>query len=696
MTKERNSSSEADSLRQKEEVQSKKKLPANAINVDETDTLKLLHELQVYKIELELQNKELQLALDNADTAIKLYDFAPVGYYTLDPEGTIFELNHRGTKLLGKNRSSLLNKNFRIFISQDTLPNFNDFLNKVFETTITHTCEVKLVSLENQTKYFLIEGIVSNQKQKCLLSAVEITDHKIAEKTLQESEENFRLLLNSTAEGIYGIDTQGKCIFCNRMALRILGFSDISEVIGKNMHNLIHHTHNDGTPFSVNDCKIFKAFQEETENHVDDEVLWRSSGTSFRSEYWSYPIINKGIITGSVVTFLDITERKQAEEELKQKMVDVNDAKELYLKIFEDFPALIWRSRLDKLCDYFNKTWLNFTGRTMEQEFGNGWAEGVHPDDLNSCIETYINSFDKREAFLMEYRMKNKFGEYRWIRDYGRPFYDLDNSFIGYIGSCYDITENKNNELKLAELNATKDKLFSIIAHDLRNPFNSILGFSTILQENVKDFDVEKITKFATIIKDSAKDNLSLVENLLEWARAQTGDISYTPEILKVQPIVQEIFSVLKASASIKSITLNSFLSEDIVAYADLNMLKTVLRNLVSNALKFTHTGGTVSISAVTEHDQVIISVSDNGVGMSEETLNKLFKLITTITTTGTANEKGSGLGLMLCKEFVEKNGGKIWVESELGKGSKFMFTLPINTTTVTLNHIFYTPEIHQ
>ncbi|MEI7829841.1 MAG: PAS domain-containing protein, partial [Prolixibacteraceae bacterium] len=159
---------------------------------------------------------------------------------------------------------------------------------------------------------------------------------------------------------------------------------------------------------------------------------------------------------------------KELEEEnsiLRQQHVEITEAKELYLKIFEEFPALIWRSRLDKLCDYFNKTWLDFTGRTMEQEFGNGWAEGVHPDDFDFCLKTYVAAFDKRESFLMEYRMKNYTGAYRWIRDFGRPFYDLDNTFLGYIGSCYDITDNKNNELKLIELNTTKDKFFSIIAH---------------------------------------------------------------------------------------------------------------------------------------------------------------------------------------------------------------------------------------
>jgi len=141
--------------------------------------------------------------------------------------------------------------------------------------------------------------------------------------------------------------------------------------------------------------------------------------------------------------------------QLKQSQVEINVAKELYLKIFQNFPALIWRARTDKVCDYFNSTWLKFTGKTLEQEMNNGWADGVHPDDYDNCLGNYFKSFDKRESFVMDYRLKHNSGQYRWIRDIGQPYFDLDGVFLGYIGSCYDITESRNNEKRLEELSVT-------------------------------------------------------------------------------------------------------------------------------------------------------------------------------------------------------------------------------------------------
>lgn len=249
-----------------------------------------------------------------------------------------------------------------------------------------------------------------------------------------------------------------------------------------------------------------------------------------------------------------------------------------------------------------------------------------------------------------------------------------------------NITDRKLAEEKLAkyhnqlkELNATKDKLFSIIAHDLRSPFSTILGFSELLFENIRKVDMEKSLVYTEQINSTAKQTLIQLENLLAWAKTQTGQIYFNPENLQLQNIIQEVVDSLNSSAILKNITLDYSLSNNIVVVADHNMLKSVVRNLVSNGIKFTNRGGRVFINTVTKQSLVEITVSDNGVGIDEETCDKLFRIDTTVLTTGTANERGSGFGLILCKEFVEHNGGKIWVKSKIRKGSKFKFTVPLS-----------------
>jgi len=373
-----------------------------------------------------------------------------------------------------------------------------------------------------------------------------------------------------------------------------------------------------------------------------------------------------------------ITELEKENLSLKQQQVEISEAKELYLKIFEEFPALIWRSRLDKLCDYFNKTWLEFTGRTMEQEFGTGWAEGVHPNDFDFCLQTYVTAFDKREPFLMEYRMKNTFGEYRWIRDFGRPFYDLDNSFLGYIGSCYDITEIKDNELRLIELNATKDKFFSIIAHDLKSPFNSIIGFSEHLVEKVNEKNYHKIDEIAGVILNSSNSAMNLLTNLMTWSHLETGRMPFNPEYFDIATIVGEVLSLIKPTSEHKSIVIENEISTNAQVFADKEMIATVLRNLITNSLKFTEIGGRIKISSVSKNNRLTVSIIDNGIGISKERIDKLFTINENYSTPGTQKEKGTGLGLILCKEFIDKNNGEIWVESSVGVGSSFRFSLPI------------------
>ena len=193
-----------------------------------------------------------------------------------------------------------------------------------------------------------------------------------------------------------------------------------------------------------------------------------------------------------------------------------------------------------------------------------------------------------------------------------------------------------------------------------------------------QQFEKEEINEFIRLINSTAKQTQSLLENLLSWTRAQTGSINFKPKLLSLEPVIEEICEMFRSSADIKNISLGFIKTEEISVYADPNMLRTILRNLIQNAIKFTKQGGRVEIMYIRNKFNIEISVSDNGVGIKGELLEKLFRIDSTISTTGTAYESGSGLGLVLCREFVEKHGGRIWATSRVGEGSKFVFSLPV------------------
>ncbi len=234
----------------------------------------------------------------------------------------------------------------------------------------------------------------------------------------------------------------------------------------------------------------------------------------------------------------------------------------------------------------------------------------------------------------------------------------------------------EESESKLRQAVAEKDKFFSIIAHDLRSPFTALLGFSEILAEETDELTLEEIKEYSTYLRDAILGLYQLLENLLTWSRLQRGAVQMEKVELDLYELILNIFAVLRANAEQKGIELQTNLSSSFIVKADKMMIETVIRNLISNALKFTEAGGTITVNAEKEGGFVKVSVKDTGVGMPEKIREKLFKVDKHITTRGTNDEKGTGLGLIISKEFVEMHGGKIYVESEEGKGSTFTFTI--------------------
>lgn len=235
---------------------------------------------------------------------------------------------------------------------------------------------------------------------------------------------------------------------------------------------------------------------------------------------------------------------------------------------------------------------------------------------------------------------------------------------------------NEKNKA-LEELNATKDKFFSIISHDLKGPLNSLTSFSSLLINHISHMSKDEIQMLAKDLDKSVKGLFSLLENLLEWSRSQSGNIELKPEALDLINLIDQTKNILSKTAENKNIRLITPEFFNLAVFGDRNSISTILRNLISNALKFTPSGGEVKVEVTENQNMAIISIVDNGVGMSDEVVSKLFRIDQKHSTKGTANEKGTGLGLILCKEFAEKNGGTISVESKEGRGSKFTFTLP-------------------
>ena len=380
-----------------------------------------------------------------------------------------------------------------------------------------------------------------------------ITEERKEKELLKEREGKISLLLNSTAEGIYGVDLNSNCTFANKSCVNILGYNSEKDFLGKNMHNLIHHSYEDKTFMDVNSCKISQAIIKGEGIYADDEVFWGKDGTCFPVEYYSYPQVKNGEIVGAVITFTNITERKAIKEQLLKNAKD--------LKI----------------------------------------------------------------------------------------------------------------------LNSDKDKFIRILAHDLKSPFTSLIGFSELLLNNLESLDDDTIKEYISIINETSSKTFGLLEEILLWLNAQSGNLKFEPSRIEIQELVSNIISDLKLLAEPKEILLVSNISGEIYANADPNMLRTILRNLISNSIKFTNYKGKISINAETADNEIIITVSDNGIGISEDSIKTIFDSIQLNSRVGTGGEKGTGLGLTICKEFVEKHGGKIWVESQVGVGSNFKFTIPLN-----------------
>jgi len=391
---------------------------------------------------------------------------------------------------------------------------------------------------------------------------------------------------------------------------------------------------------------------------------------------------------------------KQLEKEFSDRIraeIDLREKEVQYKNLADSGLALIWTAGTDKKCTYFNNPWLKFTGRMLEEEIGDGWVQGVHPEDLDTCVNTYVTAFDKREAFNMEYRLRHHSGEYRWLSDMGTPNYNSQGEFVGYIGHCFDITERKLNELELIrakehaeESDRLKTSFLQNMSHEIRTPMNAIIGFSGLLEQT--DITDDERTKFINIIKNSANQLLSVVTDILTISSLEKKLEKININIVSINEVLDNLYSIFKFQAREKNLTLKLNKSDsdsETAAYTDSTKLNEILTNLLMNALKFTHQGE-VEFGYCIKDSFLEFYIKDTGIGIDPDSQEKIFQRFLQANQSISHKYGGTGLGLSISKGYIELFGGKIWVESELGKGSTFYFTIPF----VSANNILEVDEI--
>jgi len=403
-----------------------------------------------------------------------------------------------------------------------------------------------------------------------------------------------------------------------------------------------------------------------------------------------HPIFNKNNIvknsllqSGSIIsTFHDVTDLVKKQQKLLKQNKELVINKLRYETFFKDsYSVMLLIDPENGNIIEANNAAVDFYGYSIDE------IKKMNIYQINILSKSEVSrkmqsvSLLERNIFFLKHKLKNNS-----IRDVevhsGKVTFASKNYLYSII---FDITERlktedalKVSEQKLKELNVTKDKFFSIIAHDLKSPFNAILGFSDLLLDNHEKYDVEKREKIIKLVNKSANTAFDLLENLLTWSRSQSGKINYSSEKLDLKPLLIDVLHDLQVVATKKNIQIVDEIYEKEIIIADKNMISFVLRNLISNAIKFTDKNGRVTVFSMKfDNNFHEISVYDTGMGISEDRIRDLFLVDKNISTPDTENETGTGLGLILCKEFVEKHGGKICVESKVNVGTKISFTVP-------------------
>ena len=558
-------------------------------------------------------------------------------------------------------------------IKKYPLPEYREMLDKALEDLISKDIPYNVeFSIKRKTdgKIINVHSIATYDKANNVIYGIV---HDVTEQ--KKTEERLQSIFANAPVGIFHSNWEGKLLSVNPALSRVLGYSSPEDLIGAitDMSTQIYA--------SQETRKVVMNTLNKTDGwaHWDDVVWKKKDGSIITVDMTGRKVLNENgelkYLEGFIV---DITEQKQAEDALKKS--------EENFKAIANYAASweAWFSKEGKLL-WMNSYSEQLTGYTPEEYMAADKALPmiIAKEDIERISLVFQRAMNGGSGDNVETRVPRKDGSKFWVSISYRPILDANGKSVGFRTSARDITKRKTIEEKfkiqneeLMRMNSEKDKFFSIIAHDLRSPFNGFLGLTELMVTDINKMTLDDINQIAANLNKSSKNLYRLLTNLLEWSKMQRGLITFIPEKISLNEIIDESLKMYSFSAVKKGIEISEDIQNGIFIKADKAMMETIIRNLVSNALKFTNKDGKVIVKCGKSEGNVIITIKDTGIGMDKEMCENLFKLDKQTKRNGTDNEPSTGLGLFLCKEFVEKHKGEILVESEEGKGSEFKIIL--------------------
>ena len=543
-----------------------------------------------------------------------------------------------------------------------------------------YSLEYRIVTPAGEHRWVATHGRATYSDSGKVRSMIGVIQDITARKRAEDATKRLAAIVASSADAIVGKTLDSIVTSWNEAAERMFGYT-AAEMIGQSVTVLIPPDQPDEEP-----AIIARLRRGERIEHYET-VRVRKDRSLINVSLSVSPIHDaNGTVIGASKIARDITQQKRVEAALK--------AADARFRIMADSaPVLIWMADTSRACTWFNRPWLEFTGRTVEDESGFGWMHGVHAEDLDTRLRAFTDAFDERKPFKVEYRLRRHDGEWRWMLDAGVPLVEgPENSFSGYIGSCIDVTEFRQvgverEQLLQSErfarteaerLGRMKDEFLATLSHELRTPLNAILGWATLLRR--LDVGSPDHTRGLETIERNARVQTQIIGDLLDMSRIISGKVQLDVQPVDLQEVLSASIDSVRPSAEAKNIRLRSTLAQVGRVRGDPNRLQQIFWNLLTNAVKFTASGGRIDIVLERVNSHVEVSVEDTGIGIRPEFLAFVFDRFRQADPSITRRHGGLGLGLSIVKHLAELHGGSVRVKSPgEGQGSTFIVALPIS-----------------